>query len=232
MAHQLGPKTDEIYTNWQATWQNAVRSEDDLVRFVQTLGCCTINTLQRWPAFPSQEVAMGRADVLGATWFWKDDLHTQQRIFYTRLFAGRPGFISFELLPYFIATNGEVADELIHCGKLPVVTREILHIIDERGPISTRQLKKLLGPEAQRAAAAALIDLERRFIITKTDIAGRDLSSYSYIWDLAERWVPEAFRMADRVKRKAATATILERLQLLGVEASPAFLTRVLRWPQ
>lgn len=110
---------------WQACWRDAVRQEDDLVRFVREVGFCTINQLPRWPAFPSQEFAMGIPDVLGVTWFWKDDLHTQRRLYYTRLFAGRPGFVSLELLPTFIATNGEVADELIHFGRLPVTTREI-----------------------------------------------------------------------------------------------------------
>jgi len=44
---------------------------------------------------------MGIADVLGVTWFWKDDLHTAQRLYYTRLFAGRPGFISLALPAHF-----------------------------------------------------------------------------------------------------------------------------------
>lgn len=215
---------------WQATWQGAVQHEDDLVRFVNDVGFCTIGGLERWPAFPSQSVAMGRTGVLGATWFWKDDLHTEKRIFYTRLFANKPGFISFELLPMFIATNGEVADELIIYGKLPVTTQEILHIIEENGPISTRRLKKLLGPEACKAATTALIDLERRFIITKTDITGRDLGTYSYVWDMAERWIPEAFAAADRIKRKTATEYIVTRLRALGVDPTPTFLTRVLRW--
>ncbi len=215
---------------WVERWRNTVRREDDLLRFLQEVGFCTINTLVRWPAFPSQEVAMGRADVLGATWFWKDDLHTQKRLYYTRLFAGRPGFLAYSALPAFIATNGEVADELIHFGLLPVNTREILRIIEECGPISTRRLKKLLTPEACRACTMALIDLEQRFIITKTEITGRELATYSYVWDLAERWVPEAFVAADRLKRKEARAEILDRLRAIGVDPNADFLKRVLRW--
>ncbi len=215
---------------WEARWRHAVRQEDDLVRFVQDVGCCTINQLARWPAFPSQEIAMGRPDVLGVTWFWKDDLHTQKRLYYTRLFAGRPGFIALSLLPTFIATNGEVADELIHYGRLPAATCEILHMIEERGPISTRKLKALLTPEARKAGATALIDLERRFIITKTAITGREMGTYGYVWDLAERWMPEAFSAADRLKRKDARAAVLSLLGAAGVDPQPLFLTRVLRW--
>jgi len=218
--------------SWEAHWRNAVRQEDDLVRFVQQVGFSTINQLPRWPAFPSQEIAMGIPDVLGVTWFWKDDLHTARRLYYTRLFAGRPGFISLEMLPIFIATNGEVADELIHYGLLPATTREILHGIEEHGPISTRKLKALLTPEARRASTTTLIDLEQRFIICKTGITGREMGTYGYLWDLAERWMPDAFTAADRLKRKDARATVLDRLRAVGVDPQPAFLTRVLRWSE
>jgi len=217
---------------WRTTWQNTVQCEDDLVRFVNDVGCCTIGPLERWPNFPSQGVAMGLRDVLGTTWFWKDDLHTEKRLFYTRLFAGRPGFISYAMLPVFIASSGEVADELVHYGKLPATTCEILRVIEEHGPIATRKLKKLLGSDACRAANAALIDLERRFIVTKTDIAGRTLGTYSYIWDLAERWIPDAFVAADRIKRKAAREQVMSHLTSHSIDPNPTFLTRVLRWTE
>ena len=221
---------NETSAAWEARWRDAVRLEDDLVRFVREIGFCTINQLVRWPAFPSQEIAMGLSDVLGATWFWKDDLHTQKRVYYTRLFAGRPGFVSPALLPTFIATNGEVADELIHFGRLPATTQEILRHIEAHGPISTRKLKALLGPDARRAGTTALIDLEQRFIITKTGITGREMGTYGYLWDLAERWVPEAFTASDRLKRKEARAEVIDRLRAVGVDPQPEFLTRVLRW--
>ena len=173
---------------------------------------------------------MDRGDVLGATWFWKDDLHVDRRLYYTRLFAGKPGFIAMDFLPAFIATNGQVADELILCGHMPAATQEIYRIVEERGPISTRRLKKLLGPETRRAAAAALIDLERRFIITKTAITGRTLSTYSYVWDLAERWIPDAFAESDRLRARAAARRIADNLGRIGVNLDRDFAARVLGW--
>lgn len=216
--------------HWQRAWQNAVQTADDLVRFVNAVGCCTIGALPRFPAFPSQEVAMGIPGVIGHTWFWKDDLHTEQRLYYTRLFAGVPGFIACDLLPAFIATNGAAADELLLTGGMSVEARAIYRIIEERGPIPIKQLKALLAGETKQAATRALIELECRFIITKTGITGRERGTYGYIWDLAERWLPDAFPAADRLGRKAARALILERLGALGVPTDERFLARVLRW--
>jgi len=201
-----------------------------MVRFVDAVGFCAINELERFPAFPNLALALGRREALWQAWWWKDDLHVQQRVYYTRLFAGRPGFISLGWLPAFIAANGAAADEVFLVGALPAAAKEIYRIIEERGPISSRPLKKLLPPEARRAATGLLWELERRFIITKTDITGRELATYSYVWDLAERWLPEAFVEADRLRRKAAEALISERLDALGVPREEKLVKRVLRW--
>ena len=217
-------------SDWREEWQNAVRDEEDLVRFVEAVGFCAINELERFPAFPNLSVAMGQREALWHAWWWKDDLHIQRRLYYTRLFAGRPGFISLDFLPAFIAANGAAADELFLLGRLPVLAQEVYRIIEARGPISSRPLKKLLAKDDRRAATGILWELERRFIITKTDITGRELATYSYVWDLAERWLPDAFVEADRLRSKAAVARITAHLAALGVPLAPKLLTGVLRW--
>lgn len=215
---------------WMAKWQGRVMNEDDLVAFINDVGFCTISALDRWPEFPSQAVAMGRDDALGATWFWKDDLHIQKRIYYTRLFTGKPGFISMEYLPAFIATNGEVMDELAMYGRIPMATQDVFRVIDEQGPISTKEIKSLLGSDGRRSASTALIDLERMFIITKTNITGRERGTYAYVWDLAERWTPEAFAEADRIGRGAAVERIEARFAELSVELDRDTRGRLLSW--
>ena len=216
--------------NWRTTWADTVRTEDDLIRFVNDVGCCVINTLPRFSEFPSQEVAMGLPDVLGRTWFWKDDLHIDRRIYYTRLFSGKPGFIALDLLPAFIATNGAVADELMLTGAMPANAQEIYRNIEDRGPISTRHLKALLGEDTRKAAANILIDLENKFIVTKTQITGRERGTYGYVWDLAERWMPDAFTAADCLGRKASAEQIKTRLTAFGITDIASSTKRVLRW--
>jgi hypothetical protein len=209
-------------SNWLDKWAGKVKIEDDCVRFVDDVGFCTIDPAESAPDFPCQADAMGLTGALGETWFWKDDLHVQKRLYYTRLFFNKPGYISMEYLPAFIATNGQVADELIIMGRMPVTQQAILQVIEADGPIPTRDLKKKLTTDAARQSSSALISLERLFITTKVDITGRTRQSYGYVWDLAERWVPWAFEEADRLGSVKAKAKIMDKLAANGIEAEAA----------
>jgi hypothetical protein len=215
---------------WHQTHQHTVRTEEDLVRFVNAVGFCTINALERYPEFPSAAVAMGEREALWTSWFWKDDLHIAKRLYYTRLFAGRPGFIALEWLPAFIAANGAAADELFHIGAVPAEIETLYRLIEEHGPIAIGALKKLLTPDARNAATKHLWELERRFLITKTGLTGRERGTYGYIWDLTERWLPDAFLEADRLRPKPAVAKITAHLEALGVPVDAKLRLRVLRW--
>lgn len=215
---------------WREEWRGQVRAEEELIRFVEAVGFCSINALERFPEFPSVALAMDIPDALWHAWWWKDDLHIHKQLYYTRLFAGRPGFISLAWLPAFIAAGGAAADELILLGRIPALTQRIYGLIDTLGPVPVRRLKQMLGKEERKAATGALWELERRFIVTKTDITGRELATYSYVWDLAERWLPDAFAAADRLRAPRARQAIRDRLAALEVPESPALFERVFRW--
>jgi hypothetical protein len=204
-------------STWLNKWQGKVATEDDCVRFVDGVGFCTIDRAEAAQDFPSQADAMGLESAIGHTWFWKDDLHIQKRLYYTRLFFNKPGYISMEFLPAFIATNGQVADELMVMGRMPLAQQTIYKIIEAEGPISTRDLKQQLTGDVKKQSAAALITLERLFIGTKVDITGRTMQTYSYVWDLAERWVPWAFEEADRIGAAKAKTKILGKLDADGI---------------
>ena len=217
---------------WHQTCQHSVRTEEDVVRFVNAVGVCTVNALERFPDFPSVAVAMGETEALWHAWFWKDDLHIAKRLYYTRLFAGRPGFIALDWLPAFIAANGAAADELFLLGAVPAEAQAIYRLVEEHGPIAIRALKKLLPPDARKTATGHLWELERRFLITKTGLTGRGRGTYGYIWDLADRWLPAAFPAADRLKRAPAREKITAHLESLGVPVGMKLRTRVLRWEE
>jgi len=217
---------------WLREWQNSIHTEGDAVRFVNAVGFCTIDRPATAGEFPYLAAAFpgDRDCVLGDIWFWKDDLHIEKRLYYTRLFGTRPGFISLEFLPAFIATNGEAADELILMGKMSLVAREIYEFIERNGPISGRDLKRSLSPESQKKSASVLIDLEKKFILTKVGITGRTRETYGYVWDLAERWMTEAFEAADEIGAEAAAENIVRQLNENGIPPSPEFLKNVLKW--
>lgn len=215
-------------SQWREQWAAQVSTPEDMVRFVDDVRCCTAKELPAYPDFPSQSAVLreGAADV----WFWKDDLHVETRLYYTRVFGGEPGFISYSLLPALVATNGRVADELIFSGLLSAEARLIYQIIEESGPIPIRDLKKLLGPDTKRAATRLLHELERQFIITKSGITGRTRGTYGYVWDLTERWMPEVLEAADRIGRSAAENMIRQRLAAFGVPPDSPFYRKVLGW--
>ena len=216
--------------SWIERWKGKLRTQDDCVRFVDDLGFCTIDRVERFLDFPNQAEAMELDMAIGHTWFWKDDLHIEKRLFYTRLFFNKPGYISMDLLPVLIATNGQVADELVVMGRMPVVQRAVYDLIEKYGPISSFDLREDLSPETKKQSAAALIALERAFIITKVGITGRKLGTYSYIWDMAEKWVPSAFEEADRIGAKQARAVILDRVAQNGLAAEQDLLAAAFGW--
>lgn len=217
---------------WHAKHQHTVHTDADLVRFVNAVGCCTINALERFPEFPSAAVAMGQAEALWTSWFWKDDLHIAKQVYYTRLFVGRPGFIALEWLPAFIAANGAAADELFFTGAMPAEVEALYRVIEAHGPIAIGDLKKRLTPDLRKAATGHLWELERRFLITKTGLTGRERGTYGYIWDLADRWLPDAFTAADRLKQQPAIEKITAHLAALGVPVDGKLRQRVLRWTE
>ena len=216
---------------WREQWAGTVRTPEDLVRFVDAVGCCTLDTLPGYHDFPAQSAVMGEIDAAAPdVWFWKDDLHIEQRIYYTRVFGGQPGYISYALLPVLIATNGAVADELMMTGGMTPEAQQIYRIIEEHGPIPIRHLKRMLTPGAKYSATTVLQKLERRFMITKTGITGRTRGTYGYIWDLVERWMPEMLVAADRLGRAPAMAILHEHLASFSIPGDSPFFRKVLGW--
>lgn len=220
-----------MLSSWRESWEGSVSTPEDMVRFIDDVGCCMNTPMIAYPDFPSQAAVIGEVEAgTMDTWFWKDDLHIEKRLYYTRVFGGKPGFVSLRLLPALIATNGMVADEMLFAGIMSVETQQIYNAIESHGPIPIRVLKGLLTPEAKHVTDSVLQNLERRFIITKTGITGRTRGTYGYVWDLVERWMPEMLAAADNLGRPAAEAMIREHLASFGVQPHSRFYSRVLDW--
>ena len=216
---------------WRQEWTGKVHTPDDLVRFVDEIGCCARNPLPAFPDFPNQSDVMGSVPPgVPDPWFWKDDLHAQKRLYYTRVFGGQPGYISNALLPAFVATNGAVFDELVFDGLVTPETEQVYRLIEASGPIPIRDLKNALTPDARQAANRVLIELDRLFLITKTGISGRTRGTYGFIWDITERWMPDVLQAADRLGRKQASDLLRARFATIGVPPDSPFYQKVLGW--
>jgi hypothetical protein len=218
--------------SWPALWNpdRPIASPDDGAAFVEALGFCT------WG--PVAGVAfLGRTawSVLGETWFWKDDLHFARRLYYARIVRGQPTFVSPDFLPDFVAALGSERDagRLYLEGRLPRETRVILDYLTEHGPQPTRALRRgarLAGRDQSAATERALTDLQRRFLICKVNLTGRTRGTYSYVWDLAERFWPEPFDEARGTSTTLARDRVRARLVEMGIAPGRALEARLFLW--
>ena len=76
----------------------------------------------------------------------------------------------------------------------------------------------------------ALVELQRRFLVCKVDLTGRTRGTYSYIWDLAERFWPQAFVDARRTSPTAARSKIRGQLREFGLTPNPQLEQHLFLW--
>lgn len=215
-----------------------VRTKAQALRFVDALGFCY--------AFTGGPGALpGLFDVLGTrsidrmwswTWQWKDELATERALFYGRLLAGKPTFVSLAYLPHFFALTGNVgeADDYLQAyreGRLTQLAKDIYEYLLERGRCSTWTLRARFVVHRDRSGPfhRALRQLAERCLIAK--VAEEEQGSYAYIWDTFDRWLPRTVRAAGRITTERAAAALLERY-LRTVGAVPVGTAeRLFGWP-
>ncbi|MHB1459828.1 MAG: AlkZ-related protein [Armatimonadota bacterium] len=210
-----------------SSWLDKVTTDLQFVKFINSVGCCTAKPIPTWPLFPNQQQALANMGLFDV-WFWKDDLHTEKKLFYTRLFGGKPGYISNGLLPAFVARYGCVFDELLFRGELPAGAVEIYQCIERHGPIPIRELNAQLSAEAKTGADTYLHLLDRKFLITKSGITGRTRGTYGYIWDTTERWMPDVLQSAGKLGSEQAMQIIRDHMLAYGITPECSFWKRVM----
>jgi hypothetical protein len=97
----------------------------------------------------------------------------------------------------------------------------------------TRELRRgtRLGERAKKLATErALVELQRRFLICKVDLTGRTRGNYSYVWDLAERFWPQAFDDARHTVPSAARSKIRGQLYEFGIVPSLQLEQHLFLW--
>jgi hypothetical protein len=226
---------------WHTLITGPIKEPDEAIRFVNECGFCTWGPLPRLP-FPNLAEAMGETatSVLERTWFWKDDLHFAQQLYYGKIIGGQPSFIAPDYLPDFIAAlagqdleQERDVNRLYFDGRLSGEAKTIYEFLLEHPAQPTRQLRcgTRLGEASKKLATErALVELQRRFLICKVDLTGRTRGTYSYVWDLAERFWPEAFADARRTSPTAARSTIRGQLHTFGITPNPKMENQLFLW--
>ncbi|MBO0792050.1 MAG: hypothetical protein J2P36_14035 [Ktedonobacteraceae bacterium] len=227
--------------SWHGLFQEAIQSQDDAVSLVETLGFCTWGPLAGLD-FPNLAEAMNETavSVLDRTWYWKDDLHFARQLYYGKIIRGQPSFIAPDYLPDFIAALAGRGQEeerdvtrLFLAGRLSREAKVIYEYLLDNPARPSRDLRRgtsLSSASMKTATERALVELQRRFLICKTGLTGRTRGTYSYVWDLAERFWPEAFSDARRTAPQIARSRIRGQLRDFGIEPTAQLEQRLFLW--
>lgn len=211
--------------------EEAVTTPEGCVEYVNRVGICSWRTMERLPQFPSLEAATpwSGADVTFNTWFWKDDLHIEKRLFYGQLLgSGVTAFVSLEMLPVLISAQGDIDPrDLYEKNRLSHTALTLYEHVARSGPTATSRLPFPPGSRQMHLAA-----LQQRFLLTKHALTGRTRGTYGYLWGLCEDFHPEAFEKAGRIGVKDARQQILTHLAAQDVELTPQQARRLFGWTE
>ena len=228
-------------TGWHTLIPRPIKEAEDALAFVTALGFCTWGPVAGL-AFPNLAEAMGEtaSSVLVPTWSWKDDLHFAQQVYYGKIIGGQPSFIAPNYLPDFVAAlAGQGLEEerdplhLYLDGRLSREAKALYDYLLDHPAQPTRALRRgtSLGHKRMKTATErAFTELQRRFLICKVDLTGRTRGTYSYIWDIAERFWPLVFENVGQTQPHAARQHIRAQLQLFGLEPTPELEQKLFLW--
>ncbi len=212
---------------------NDVTTPDACVAFVERVGLCAWSRAPRFAGLPSLQEATPWANDTGAlmnhSWFWKDDLHLEKRLFYGQILrGGKPAFASLDLLPLLIASQGDIdARDLHEKGRLAHNALTVYEHVEKNGPTATNCL-----PWPPGSRHLYLAQLQQRFLLTKHALTGRTRGTYGYVWGLCEAFFPDAFAQAARRSPEAARTRLVHDLNERGTMLTYVQAARLLDWPR
>ncbi len=139
-----------------------VTTPEECLRYVESVGFCAWRHQPKLAWLPSLEMATqwrGSA-VTYQTWFWKDDLHIERRLYFGMLMSsGIPLFVSLNLLPALIAAQGDIDARTLHekgllASNALKVYEHIERVRTDRNPIASLAVRQ---PDAVHGAFAAKV---------------------------------------------------------------------------
>jgi hypothetical protein len=226
-----------------------VRSAAAALRFVNAVGLCSTFYVFR-DGLPSLwEAVVGRSSprwprhshhdpAIGLTWELKDVLPGRRQVYYGKLVKGRPVLVALDLFPAFYALvrgSQRARDYLVEyeAGRLSQTAKRIMDSLVRDSPQYTRGLRAdcfLLEASRTREFERAMAELQQGLWIVKTE--ERYEPSFSYRWDLLERWLPGPTAEGRRLRRAAALDQLLTRYVNTAVYTTPGTVSRLFAVPR
>jgi hypothetical protein len=200
-----------------------IATPEDCVDYVNAQGLCAWSVGLPLPSIEEQ-TPWGDQTMLH-TWFWKDDLHLEKRLYYGQLWGtGTPIFVSLKCLPFLIAAQGDCDPrDLFEKNRLSHVALTLYEHLERHGATA----KKNLPYPSHTSQTPPLVKLQQHFLITKTGLTGRTRGTYGYLWGLCQEFFPDAFVQASQLPVADARAALVAQTGL-----SEAQLTKAFRWQE
>jgi hypothetical protein len=117
-------------------------------------------------------------------------------------------------------------------GRLSLNAKRVMDALMREAPQYTRGLRAecfMLEPAKTREFERAIAELQQGLWAVKTE--ERYEPSFSYRWDLLERWLPEAVAEGRRLSRAAALRQLVSRYLLGARYTTPRRVARLLDVP-
>jgi len=221
-----------------------VRSARSALEFVNAVGLCS--TFYRFPEGLGSlwEAVAGRSaprwprhshhdDGVGVTWELKDVLPARRQVYYGKLVKGRPVLVALDLFPafYTLGRGNQRAAAYraeYEAGRLSLTAKRIMDCLLRESPQYTRGLRAecfMLEPGKTREFERAMGELQQGLWIVKTE--ERYEPTFSYRWDLLERWLPDQVAEGRRLRRPAALERLISRYLSGAVYSTPALIARL-----
>jgi hypothetical protein len=221
--------------NFRRTPGLKINSRDDALAFINRVGMCLLYSSGDLE-LPNVNDAL-TASAQSRLWGWKDELPAERAVHYAKVVRDKPGFISLDMLPNFMALHpaslpGQYAEAYLQ-GRLSRTANVIAEALAKDGAASTKSLRRDLGlmsKEAEARFTAALDELQGEFIIAKVGASGRTRHNYTYVWDLLCNWMPEAAALAALLAPADAMAAVLRKYLSVVVCAPFAGIVRLFEW--
>ncbi len=168
-------------------------------------------------------------------WSWRVKAEENKVAAYAKLFNKKPGFISLEWYPKFIAARrqGRSFDEMYSEGLLSSYAKQIYDLFQKHDILAAYEIKSLCGikKETNSKFESAMSELQMKMFITsngtkrKINAEGEAYGWPSTAFSTVEAWAgEELIQKADAIAWQQAVEEITERIKAYAPSAQGAKL--------
>lgn len=211
---------------YRRTARHAVTNAQQALAFVNSVGFCLAsraNGLELpslWEAIAGVQrdgnTMPGRNYYLSYAWDMHNILPNHNSVYYGKIFRRRPTIVSREYFPYFYALSQRVGtkDEYFsefHQGKLSMRAKQVMDILTQRSPLTTKELRRLVAGDGKRGAMGlgrALEELQRKMFICRLIGNGQRFGAE---WAPLTKFFRNEIRKAGKISQDEARCKLLAK---------------------